>query len=61
MKMQEQTMLFTIIASPVGPLTLVGEGDDITGLYFETGSSVTTPRPGWTRDDRRLRPAASSR
>ena len=57
--MNQDTTLFTIIASPVGPLTLVGEGDDITGLYFETGSSVAAPRPGWLRDDRRLRAAAT--
>ena len=57
--MNQDTTLFTIITSPVGPLTLVGEGDDITGLYFETGSSVAAPRPGWVRDDRRLRAAAA--
>lgn len=59
MKKERPTTHFTIVPSPVGPLTLVGEGDDITGLYFETGSSVATPRPGWARDDRRLRPAAA--
>jgi methylated-DNA-[protein]-cysteine S-methyltransferase len=50
---------FTIMPSPVGALTLVGEGDDLTGVYFETGSSVTTPRMGWVRDDRRFRPAVT--
>ena len=58
MKKQQHATLFTIVPSPVGPLTLVGEGDDITGLYFETGSSVAAPRTGWVRDDRRLRSAA---
>ena len=59
MTKQQHTTHFTIVPSPVGPLTLVGEGDDITGLYFETGSSVATPRSGWVRDDRQLRPAAA--
>ena len=41
---------FTIIQSPVGPLTLVGEGEALVGLYFENA-----PRPSeWVRDDRAL-------
>ena len=45
--------------SPVGPLTLVGEGDDLTGVFFETGSNARRRAPDWVRDDRRLRPAAA--
>ena len=55
---RQTTTSFTNIPSPVGPLTLIGEGDDLTGVYFETGSSVAAPRDGWVRDDRRLQPAA---
>ena len=57
--MSPQPMSFTIVPSPVGPLTLLGDGDDLVGVYFETGSSVAAPREGWVRDDRRLRPAAA--
>lgn len=48
------TTIFTLVPSPVGPLTLVGEGDAIVGLYFQNA-----PRPAaWVRDDRGLRAAA---
>jgi methylated-DNA-[protein]-cysteine S-methyltransferase len=41
------SITFTITESPVGPLTLVGEGDTLVGLYFENA-----PRsPHWVRDD----------
>jgi methylated-DNA-[protein]-cysteine S-methyltransferase len=41
---------FTITQSPVGPLTLAGEGEALVGLYFENA-----PRPSdWVRDDRTL-------
>ena len=48
---------FTTLASPVGPLTLVAEGDDLVGLYFAQGPIASTPEATWVRDDRRLRPA----
>jgi methylated-DNA-[protein]-cysteine S-methyltransferase len=57
--MNQHTTHFTLVPSPVGTLTLVGDGDAVTGLYFETGSSIVTPRPGWKRDDHRLRSAAA--
>lgn len=49
-----KTTIFTLVQSPVGPLTLVGEGDALVGLYFQNA-----PRPTeWARDDRGLRDAA---
>jgi methylated-DNA-[protein]-cysteine S-methyltransferase len=53
------TTSFAVVASPVGPLTLVQQGDDLVGLYFASGSSVAAPAADWIRDDRRLRPAAA--
>jgi methylated-DNA-[protein]-cysteine S-methyltransferase len=50
---------FSMVESPVGPLTLVGEGDELVGVYF-ANASVAAARPsGWVRDDGRLRPAAA--
>jgi methylated-DNA-[protein]-cysteine S-methyltransferase len=57
--MSHTTTSFTITPSPVGPLTLVAQGDALVGIYFDTGSSVATPLPHWVRDDRRLQPAAA--
>jgi methylated-DNA-[protein]-cysteine S-methyltransferase len=50
------TTFFTTMSSPVGRLTLVGDGDDLVGLYFD-GDANATPRADWIRDERRLRPA----
>jgi methylated-DNA-[protein]-cysteine S-methyltransferase len=38
---------FTVIDSPVGPLTLVSDGASLTGLQFHP----SPPEKGWTRDD----------
>ena len=43
--------------SPVGRLTLVGQGDDLVGLYFDKDPLAAKMRADSTRDDRRLRPA----
>jgi methylated-DNA-[protein]-cysteine S-methyltransferase len=56
--MSNATTVFTTMPSPVGPRTLVGDGDDLVGLYFE-GDANGTPRPDWVRDDRRLRPVVT--
>ena len=56
--MSDAPIYFATVPSPVGPLTLVGDGDDLIGLFFD-GDANATPRPAWIRDDRRLRPAAS--
>jgi methylated-DNA-[protein]-cysteine S-methyltransferase len=50
--------VFSIVPTPVGPLTLVGEGDALVGLYFDNAALSAAPPPEWVRDDRRLRPAA---
>ncbi len=48
---------FTTISSPVGRLTLVGQGDDLVGLHFDEDPLAAKMRDGNDRDDRRLRPA----
>jgi methylated-DNA-[protein]-cysteine S-methyltransferase len=53
------TTTFTITPSPVGPLTLVGEGDQLVGLYFQNVPEAAAPPAAWVRDDRRLRDAAA--
>jgi methylated-DNA-[protein]-cysteine S-methyltransferase len=50
---------FTKLESPVGPLTLVAEGDDLVGVYFANAPLAEAPPPEWMRDERRLRPAAA--
>jgi methylated-DNA-[protein]-cysteine S-methyltransferase len=49
------------VDSPVGPLTLVADGDELIGVYFENAALAANaaPPPGWVRDERRLRPAAT--
>jgi methylated-DNA-[protein]-cysteine S-methyltransferase len=55
----KQETSFSIVPSPIGSLTLVGAGDHLVGVTFDSGSSVVTPGPDWIRDDRALRPAAA--
>jgi len=50
---------FTKVESPVGPLTLVADGDDLVGVYFANATVASASPPGWTADERRLRPAAA--
>ena len=45
------------MSSPVGLLTLVGQGDDLVGLYFDKDPLAARMRADSRRDDRRLRPA----
>jgi methylated-DNA-[protein]-cysteine S-methyltransferase len=45
------TTYFTVMPSPVGRLTLVGENDELVGIYFE---NVPLATDAWVRDDRRL-------
>ena len=52
------TTFFTTVPSPVGRLTLVGDGDALVGLHFD-GDPVAAPRAEGVRDDRRLRPAVT--
>ena len=53
------TTYFTVTPSPVGPLTLIAEGDQLIGLHFDSDPNGVAPRPGWTRDDRRFRGVTS--
>lgn len=48
---------FSTMSSPVGRLTLVGEGEDLVGLYFDKDPLAAKMRDGSGRDDRRLRSA----
>jgi methylated-DNA-[protein]-cysteine S-methyltransferase len=54
-----QPTFFSKVESPVGPLTLVSDGDDLVGVYFANATVAAEPPPGWVRDERRLRPAAA--
>jgi methylated-DNA-[protein]-cysteine S-methyltransferase len=56
--MSNATTIFTTTPSPVGSLTLVGDGDELIGLHFD-GDASGAPRADWVRDDRRLRPAVT--
>ena len=51
------TTFSSTMSSPVGPLTLVGQGDDLVGLYFDKDPLAAKMRADSRRDDRRLRPA----
>jgi methylated-DNA-[protein]-cysteine S-methyltransferase len=48
---------FSTMSSPVGRLTLVGQGDDLVGLSFDKDPLAAQMRTGGARDDGRLRPA----
>jgi len=52
------TTTFTVMPSPVGPLTLLAQGDALVGLHFDLDPS-SQPRPGWVRDARPFRDAAA--
>src|SRR3978361_2194206 len=45
---------FTTMPSPVGRLTLVGDGDDLVGLYFDADPSAAAAQTDGVRNDRRL-------
>ena len=51
------TIFSSTMSSPVGRLTLVGQGDDLVGLYFDKDPLAAKMRADSARDDRRLRPA----
>jgi methylated-DNA-[protein]-cysteine S-methyltransferase len=53
------TTFFSTVSSPVGPLTLVGEGDDLVGLYFDQDPLAAKMRASSVQDDGRLRPAVT--
>jgi methylated-DNA-[protein]-cysteine S-methyltransferase len=41
---------YTYLDSPVGPLLLAGDEDELTLISFPTGSREQKPRPGWHED-----------
>jgi methylated-DNA-[protein]-cysteine S-methyltransferase len=49
----------TTVPSPIGQLTLVGDGDHLVGLYFDDDPHAAEARAGAPHDDRRLRAAAT--
>jgi len=51
------TIFSSTMSSPVGRLTLVGQGDDLVGLYFDKDPLAAKMRAESGRDDRPLRPA----
>jgi methylated-DNA-[protein]-cysteine S-methyltransferase len=48
---EENTMLYTVIPSPLGELVATRDEVGITGLYLPTGRNAVTPKDEWTRDD----------
>jgi methylated-DNA-[protein]-cysteine S-methyltransferase len=50
------TTYFTVITSPVGPLTLLADEDALIGLHFDA-DPASEPQPGWVEDKRRFREA----
>jgi methylated-DNA-[protein]-cysteine S-methyltransferase len=53
------TKFFTTLPSPVGRLTLVARGETLAGVYFDDDAQAAAARADATRDDRRLRLAAT--
>ena len=41
---------FITVPSPIGDLTLTGDGEALTGLYFSTGAKARTADPVWLPD-----------
>jgi methylated-DNA-[protein]-cysteine S-methyltransferase len=46
-----QTILWTRIDSPLGPLLIARDDQGLTDLYLPSGRHQREPRPGWVRDD----------
>ncbi|HEY4779143.1 MAG TPA: methylated-DNA--[protein]-cysteine S-methyltransferase [Solirubrobacterales bacterium] len=42
--------LYTTIASPIGELLLVGDGEALRGLYMQAGRKPGDVLPGWRRE-----------
>jgi len=50
-------VFFTVMNSPIGPLTLTSNGSSLTGVYFEGRGGPAGPDSDWERTDSRLRAA----
>jgi methylated-DNA-[protein]-cysteine S-methyltransferase len=46
---------YSVMQSPIGPLTLRWSGDALVGMHFDN-ASILARRGEWTRDDDRLAP-----
>ncbi len=55
--MMTDKVFFSVIESPIGPLTLTSDGSSLTGVYFEGRGGPPGHDPDWERDDSRLRTA----
>ena len=49
---------YAVVDSPVGPLTLVADEDELIGCYFANAPLAAAQPAAWVRDERRLGPAA---
>lgn len=54
------TYLYTSTESPIGPLTLVSDGENLVGLYMQIHRHAPEQGQGWTRDDE-AKPFAQAR
>lgn len=45
------TVIYGLLDSPVGPLLIAGDTDNVRMISFPTGSQAQDPLPDWTRDD----------
>lgn len=48
---------FSVMKSPIGPLTLTSNGKALTGVYFEGRQGTAALDSNWERNDSRLRAA----
>lgn len=55
--MNEAKVIYRIVASPIGPLLLAGDGTLLAGLYMESHRRGPRPGAGWQRDERAFAPA----
>jgi methylated-DNA-[protein]-cysteine S-methyltransferase len=44
-------MIYTTMDSPIGELLLLGDGDELHGLYMQAGRNPVHVQPRWQRDD----------
>ncbi|HEV3122908.1 MAG TPA: methylated-DNA--[protein]-cysteine S-methyltransferase, partial [Isosphaeraceae bacterium] len=56
--MKEAQVLYSVVPSPIGELTLVSNGEALTGLYMELHKWGPKQDDRWRRDDVALEPAA---
>jgi len=56
--MKEAQILYSVVPSPIGELTLVSSGEALTGLYMELHKWGPKQDERWRRDDFALEPAS---